>query len=158
MRIAETLQDPAAESPADAPPTEGPDNRPLAAREPLSVMYALQDSREQVRAAAHAELLRRGFSEVEVAVARRLTDPDPAERLALVGHLPQIAGIDPEPWLLWLCRDEDADVRLAALTLIATTGSRQLLRAVEPIARQDRDPRVAELAGRLFAGQGGGQR
>ncbi|MEX0938892.1 MAG: hypothetical protein WDZ59_13605 [Pirellulales bacterium] len=158
LRIADTPDRPATESRAGAPPTEGPDNRPLVAREPLAVMHALQDRREQVRAAAHAELLRRGFSEVEVAVARRLTDPDAAERLALVGHLPQIAGIDPEPWLLWLCRDENADVRLAALTLIATTGSRHLLRAVEPIARQDRDPRVAELAGRLFAPQGGSKR
>ena len=119
-------------------------------RAPLNVMRDLHNPSAERRAAAHAELLRRNFSDLEIAVARRLTDADPSVRASLAGDLPQIAGVDPQPWLIWLCQDEDADVRLTALSIIATSSDAAMLRQAEQIARRDRDPRVLELAEQIL--------
>ena len=62
------------------------------------------------------------------------------------------------PWLLRLTQDSDAEVRLAALTLLATTGDPTMLNRVQQIARQDRDPvvqrKIERLAGHRPVGEG----
>jgi hypothetical protein len=72
--------------------------------------------------------------------------------------LPELHSIDAMPWLLRLTQDENAEVRLAALTLLATTGDPTMLSRVQEIARQDRDPAVQRtierVAGRRPAGEG----
>ena len=40
-------------------------------------------------------------------------------------------GIDAHVWLVWLSRDENADVRLAALTVMATTSDPNVLRRID---------------------------
>jgi hypothetical protein len=116
---------------------------------PLEVMRGLHSAATESRATAHAELLRRGFSDLEIAVARRLTDAEADVRAGLAADLPSISGISPQPWLLILCQDEVADVRLAALSILATTSDAALLRRAEQIARGDRDTRIIELAERI---------
>jgi len=75
-----------------------------------------------------------------------------------VRTLPELRSIDAMPWLLRLTRDDEAEVRLAALTLLATTGDPTMLSRVQEIARQDHDPAVQRtierLAGRQPAGEG----
>ena len=104
-------------------------------------------------------MIRRGFSEVHLKLAQQLFDPDPEVRKQLVRMLPDLHSIDAMPWLLRLTRDEDSEVRLAALTLLATTGDPTMLSRVQELARQDRDPAVQRtierLAGRRPAGEGG---
>jgi hypothetical protein len=63
--------------------------------------------------------------------------------------LPLVKSVDAVRWLLCLARDENADVRLLAITLLATTGDPALLAEVERIAREDADSRVRRQAERL---------
>jgi len=91
------------------------------------------------------ELRRRGFSEQELAVARRLADPDPLVRRSLCELLPDLGELDPVPWLLELARDKDARVRLAALSLLATTADPVLVERVRELASVDPDPQVRQL-------------
>ncbi len=126
--------------------------------ETADVMRSLQSVESPTAAEARAELIRRGFSEVNLDLARRLFDPDPEVRKQLVRNLPQLHSIDAMPWLLRLTQDNDAEVRLAALTLLATTGDPTMLSRVEEIARHDRDPavqrQIERLAGRRPVGEG----
>ncbi len=125
----------------------------------VDVMRGLQAIESGTAAEARAELIRRGFSEVHLKLAQQLFDPDPEVRKQLVRMLPDLHSIDAMPWLLRLTRDEDSEVRLAALTLLATTGDPTMLSRVQELARQDRDPAVQRtierLAGRRPAGEGG---
>ena len=86
---------------------------------------------------------------VEMELARRLADPDPQVRKQLVRVLPQLQAVDPTAWLLRLCEDVDAEVRLEAMTLLATSGNPALLAQVRKLARQDSNPRIRQLAEQL---------
>jgi len=117
--------------------------------ETLEVMRLLQAEDEGTVAAARAELGRRGFRTVHFDLARRLFDPDPQVRRRLAVVLPRILRVDPAPWLLALCRDPAAEVRLAAVTAAASLGKPDLLEQVEQLAGQDPDPRIRHQAARL---------
>ena len=86
---------------------------------------------------------------VEMEIARRLADPDPQVRKQLVRVLPQLRAVDPTAWLLRLCEDGDAEVRLEAMTLLATSGNPALLAKVRKLAWQDSNPRIRQLAEQL---------
>ena len=97
-------------------------------------------------AAAETDLTHRGFGPVELALARRLIDKNPEARRELARMLPQMNSVIPQPWLAWLCKDEDADVRLTAASLLATCGDPSTLAEVEHLAAADSDPRLKRLA------------
>jgi hypothetical protein len=99
-----------------------------------------------------AELRRRGLSQVEIDLAERLFDPDPAVRKRLVAELPGMAGIDASTWLIQCCKDEDAEVRLAAFSLLATSPNPLLLQKVKVLATNDSDARVQHLAEQIREG------
>ena len=115
----------------------------------LELMRRLRTSGGDATARIRAELLRRGFTEVHLELARRLFDPDPEVRIELARRLPGLQSVDAAPWLLWLCEDKDAEVRLVAITLLATTGDPSLLRQVRQIAVKDPDPRIRRQAQRI---------
>jgi len=146
------------ERPADgeAPPNNRTD--PVLDRGDLTsistrqLIRALSGSEEEAARAA-TRLAERGFGTQQMEVARRLADPDPAVRRRLVEQVVRLAGIDPRRWLLWLSEDGHADVRLAALTVMATSKDPRLLRRVEQSAARDPDPRIQRLADRLGSGR-----
>ncbi len=98
-----------------------------------------------------------GDPTVHLELASQMFDPDPEVRKRLTRMLPGLRSIDPVPWLLWLGRDADAEVRLAAMSLLATTGDPKLLDQVEELARQDPDPQIQRLAQRVAQRQGDGR-
>jgi hypothetical protein len=118
----------------------------LAADDAIDLMRRLRNEDQALSAAARRELLRRGFTDVELELARQLVDPDPVVRKQLAQAVPRLQSIDAAPWLMWLCHDSDAEVRMTAITLLATTGDMALLERVEAMARQDSDPRIRDLA------------
>ena len=97
-------------------------------------------------AQARAELTRHGFTEILFALARQLSDPNPAVRQDLARSLVSMTGVDAAPWLLWLADDEDAEVRLTAITLMASSGTPDLVAQAEQLANRDSDPRVRRQA------------
>jgi hypothetical protein len=129
-------------------PAAVPDGR-LERLPAIEVMRLLHDAAPETVAAAEAALYDRGLTATQVRLARQLTDPDPSVRSRLIDLLPELPGCDSRPWLYWLSTDDHADVRLAALTVMATSGDPDLLRRVEAVARRDRDPRIAALAERV---------
>ena len=58
-------------------------------------------------------------------------------------------GANSRAWLILLAADEEAEVRLAAVTLMATSTDATLLEQAWQAAIHDRDPRVAAMANRL---------
>ncbi|MGO8690585.1 MAG: HEAT repeat domain-containing protein [Thermoguttaceae bacterium] len=104
---------------------------------------------QQTALAARAELTRRGFSEVHFDLARRLYSADPAVRKELARALPELRSVDAAPWLIQLSRDSNPEVRLTAITLMATSGDPLLLEQVERIAGDDSDPRIREQVSRI---------
>ncbi len=161
------------ESPSDRPPvpntgramslSEPADAHPgsrwgsFTETETIRLMQWLEGRDQPTAAAARAELIRRGFREVHLELARRLFDPDPDVRKELARLLPGVQSVDAVPWLWWLSRDPDPEVRLVAIGLIATTGDATLLEQIERAAREDPDPRIRQLARRI-AGQRNVQR
>lgn len=97
----------------------------------------------------HAQLTRRGFTEVDFELARRLTAPNPAVRSQMVEVLPTLQSVDGAWWLLQLARDENVEVRLAAISMLATTGNPVVLRQVEQIAGADPEARVRQCGQRI---------
>jgi hypothetical protein len=103
------------------------------------VMHKLDEADPQVVAAARVELDRRGVKGPLVELARRAADPNPAVRLQLAESLPTLNGVDARPWLLELSYDDDAAVRAAAVTLMATSGDLDLLKRVQQVSLDDPD-------------------
>ncbi len=98
---------------------------------------------------AEAELKRRGFDPLRLSIARRVYDPDRRVRLQLVRDLPGIPGIGATEWLIKMAGDEDEEVRLAAISLLATVSDPTVLDRVESMARHDRAERIRTQAERL---------
>jgi hypothetical protein len=122
-------------SPNEPPPGADPTDT-------LRWMHALHSGDLELRARAEEELQRQGFEALQLELARQLTDPDPRVRRELAESLPAMPGIDAHVWLVWLSRDDHAEVRLAAMAVMATTADPNVLKRIEQMARTDADPRV----------------
>lgn len=95
---------------------------------------------------ARMELARQGFTETHFKLARRLSDPSPEVRHELARSVVSLTGVDAAPWLLWLAADGDAEVRLTAITLIASSGTPDLVSHAAELASRDSDPRIRRQA------------
>jgi hypothetical protein len=100
-------------------------------------------------AAIEQELARRGFGRL----SKRLVDIYFSEvadhRLRLVDEVLSEPETGAQPWLMLLAIDQNADVRLSAVTVMATSNDRALLEQAWQVVIRDRDPRIADLAERL---------
>ncbi len=119
--------------------------------EAVEVMRRLHAADAQAAADARARLARWGFSPVQREVAKRMFDPDAAVRKQLAEALPGIAGLDAAPWLIRLAGDADAEVRLAAISLLLTTSDPALVQQARRLAEADPDPRIRDQAQRAGA-------
>ena len=99
--------------------------------------------------ALEEELARRGFARLPAGFVAQLVSDDPEERLQLVEDLILEPGIDARAWLILLAEDRDADVRLSAVSVMATSSDAVLLEKAWLVAIHDGDPRIANLASRL---------
>jgi hypothetical protein len=95
------------------------------------------------------ELRSRGFRLGSKDIISTLVHADAPTRTRLVYELIGLPGGEAKAWLALMAEDESADVRVAALTVMATSSDGELLDKAWDIAVHDRDPRVASLAERL---------
>jgi hypothetical protein len=121
-------------------------------------MHQLHSSDKTIVRHAEAHLVEAGFAPAHLELARNLTSPDPAVREQLAEILPQVPGIDAKAWLVWLSRDPRADVRLAAISVMATINDPMMLKRIREMARNDPDRRIQEQGQRLLGGNGATRR
>jgi hypothetical protein len=103
------------------------------------------DGRQQ----SEQELARRGFGTLTKPLVQQYFSDNPRERMQLVDRVLALPGAGSSAWLLLLAEDADAEVRLLAVTFIATSNDAQLVEKAWQVAIRDHDPRIADLAGRL---------
>lgn len=118
----------------------------------IELLDAWHDVPLSERPTIEHELRRRGVTRRQIEIGIGLTSPDITERRHWVERLPRLPEIDPKPWLVWLSRDEHAEIRLAALQIMATTGTPEFQRRAGEMALNDADDQVRELAQRVSRG------
>ncbi len=97
-------------------------------------------------AAARKELKRNGIDDSQLKMARATTDSDPQIRRQVVEALAGVDSFDTRRWLLWFSHDVDADVRRAAISLLATSADPALRKRVREAADDDSDARIRDQA------------
>lgn len=110
----------------------------------------LHDPDEGVRRGCQDALASRGRTDTDIRLGRRLTHPDPAERLDLLLDLRSDDDIpDPEPWLERLSRDADPGVRAGAARVAAEVSverGQALPPWVKRLSESDPEPTVRRVA------------
>lgn len=119
-------------------------------REPTRELFSQLAGTDRFTAAAAREVLAaRGFGAEELAIAMRLIAADAAERVQLIDDLKVLPARAARRWLRELLDDPDADVRLKALTALATTNDPGLISIARDLVIRDTDPRVTQLASQI---------
>lgn len=104
------------------------------------------------------DLATRGFKHLPKRLVEQYLSDELEDRLQLFDGVLTEPGVDARPWLLLLADDENAEVRLLAVTVMATSDDKSLVERAWQVAIRDRDPRIADLAGRLRDRRTGAQR
>jgi hypothetical protein len=133
----------AAEGAGDAPAS------PLASTESRELLRKWFASESGDTQSVEHELGRRGFGKLSKPLVRQFFSEKPQERMRLIDIVLAQPGGGSEAWLLLLAEDSDVDVRLFAITFMATSNNAALVEKAWQAAIRDHDPRVADLAGRL---------
>ncbi len=145
--VAPLLDDPSPEVRRAAILAVGPpsDESPV---EDEALFRCLHDADPEVRNLCESALQARGLSPEQLTLARKLSDPEPSERLRLLLDLrwPGDAVRDPGPWLERLSRDADPAVRAGALR-VAFECHVSFGAWATRLADGDPDPTVRRLAG-----------
>lgn len=114
-------------------------------------LVAKADESTSAEATAARQALReRGFSDGVLELTRQLESLSPRERRDALDRAAQLPPTDARKVLRWFVADEDAEVRLQALTILATTGDPKLAELARERAVEDADPRVAAFASELM--------
>lgn len=119
--------------------------RHLTTRSAWALLGDLQSPGTPQASAAAAELHRRGFSLREIEIGKHLTSADAAERTKYTEQLPS-SGIAVKPWLIYLSSDPDAEVRRAAVVIMATSNDPELKAKLRELAITDADEIVRDQA------------
>lgn len=122
------------------------DDAPLADDDAL--FRLLHDPDADVRDLCESTLIARGATAEQVGLARKLSSPDPTERLGLVLDLSWAGDSvrDAGPWLERLSRDADPAVRIGAAR-VAYEARLEFVSWADRLASSDPDPTVRRLAG-----------
>lgn len=105
---------------------------------------------DRYTAALIGEVLReRGMTSSQLELMSHLKSADASVRLQLIDNIQQLPARVARHWLRQLLRDNDAEVRLKALTVLATTDDPELTNIAREMAVHDENPRVAELAAQI---------
>jgi hypothetical protein len=115
-------------------------------RELLKKWIALEKDEAQP---IERELARRGFGKLSKPLVRQFFSNNSQDRMRLIDNVLAQPGGGSEAWLILLAGDADPDVRLFAVTFMATSNNSALVEKAWQMVIRDHDPRIADLAGRL---------
>jgi len=108
-----------------------------------------QDTSNDERREIEKSLAARGFKRLPAKLVQQYLSANLEDRLRVVDSVLTQPGVDARPWLFLLADDENAEVRLLAVTVMATSDDQVLVEKAWQVSIHDRDPRIADLAGRL---------
>jgi hypothetical protein len=137
---------PAGEMPSVEPNTI---DSPMAGNDSRSLLRQWLNADGSARLLLVEELTRRGFGRLSERHVEQLFSTNLEDRLALADNVLTEPGVDARPWLVLLSEDEAADVRLLAVTIMATSNDPVLVEKAWQVSIRDRDSRIAGMAGRL---------
>lgn len=147
---AETLQEAAPMPAAETPPADDELTDSWAAMGSRKLLERWLVESDATQREIELELGRRGFGRLRSDVVRlALSSNDRAARVQLVHELSAIPGLGAKAWLMLLAEDPNAEVRLTAVSVMATSSDAELLERAWNVALHDVDPRVASLADRV---------
>jgi len=107
-----------------------------------SVIMLLGNSSAAIRDQAAVELVRRNLSNEEIRVANQLASPIVDVRLGLLESIANRTDIDPRPWLLWLAEDTNREVRMRAISSLATMNDGAVKQSLRQRLTSEHDPTV----------------
>ena len=107
-----------------------------------SVISLLGSNQADVHDLAVEELVRRGLNNEEIRVANQLASPVVEVRLGLLESIVNRTDIDPRPWLLWLAEDPQSEVRMRAITTLATMDDAAVKQSLRRRLPYEHDPTV----------------
>jgi hypothetical protein len=113
-------------------------------------MAELETAPRYEAAAMRKILAGRGYTEQMLTLTRELQRLPASQRLETIERAATLPTSDARLLLRWFLADDDADVRLQALTTLATSGDPKMAEIARRCAVEDADPRVAELASKLL--------
>jgi hypothetical protein len=114
-------------------------------------LMAQLETASRFEAAAMRKILAgRGYSDEMLTLTRELGKLPAPERLEAIERAATLPTSDARLLLRWFLADDNAEVRLQALTTLATSGDPKMAEIARRCAVEDADPRVADLASRLL--------
>lgn len=123
---------------------------PMGAFDDRSVMHWLGSENRELRGKASDELTSRGYNENEIRIAAQIVSADLPTRLALIDGIAHAPQVDPRPWLLMLLDDESRDVKLQAISVLATMNDPAVNNQLRLRVTEERDPTVAARIRRVL--------
>ena len=123
-------------------PTSYLTQSPLETYATESVIYWLGSDEALLRDKAKNELIRRGFSQRQLQIATHIASADIGSRLELVDSISRSDIDDPRPWLTLLLNDDNREVRLRTISVIATMNDSAMNQKLRSRLADERDPIV----------------
>tara|TARA_R110002073_G_scaffold61637_3_gene155004 strand:+ start:19313 stop:20821 length:1509 start_codon:yes stop_codon:yes gene_type:complete len=123
-------------------PTSYLTQSPLETYATESVIYWLASDEAVLRDRAKNELIRRGFSQAQLQIATHVVSADVGSRLELVDTISRSNIDDPRPWLTMLLNDDNREVRLRTISVIATMKDAAMNQKLRSRLADERDPIV----------------
>lgn len=108
-----------------------------------SVIALLGHPQADTRDHAVDELVRRGLSNEEIRIGNQLASPLVDVRLGLLKSIIHRSDLDPRPWLLWLAEDSNREVRMQAISTLATMNDPAITLALQKRLQSEHDSAVS---------------
>lgn len=125
-------------------------SEPMGAYDDASVMRWLASDHQRLQQAATDELIRRGYQKEELDLASQIVTGDVATRLALVDYIARYSKHDPRRWLPLLLSDPSRDVKLLAISVLATMDDPSVSQRLHMHLAHEQDPTVAARIRRVL--------
>jgi hypothetical protein len=123
---------------------------PMETFDDKSVIYWLASPDPEFRRKSKLELMSRGYSETQIAIATQIASGDSMTKRGLIESLVRSPDIDPRPWLLMMLDDRSREVRLRVISVLATMNDRAVTQQLRIHLVDERDPIVAARIRRVL--------
>jgi len=123
---------------------------PMETLDDQSVMQWLDSPHTAMREQAKNELVSRGYDETQIAIATQIAVGDTPARLALVDAISRSTQIDPRPWLFMLLGDENRQVKLRTISVLATMKDAYVDQRLRKRLNEESDTKVASQIRRVL--------